>query len=795
MSTSTAAPGAKQNAPLPNYQEATEGFNATKAYEDDKIKNRVLNSKRRSWLVWLFAIVGALFIELVIFNQTALFFDEKAYPHQVITFPQNESLGQPALVINQERNNVDMQLPDMQVKSVYMRLAHGSRFLVSGRLELRTFASAYIWNPVGTFEISGSGRDEASEAYFKILPKGKVKELRINFEPSTVASGVAIVALELNKPIPLDIKPLRVILLALTLAFVWSLFKSSWRQGCVIVGSKRYRRITRTALVVMLLGSGALFYSMSPFVATDGGFKFIADGVLPYNTPDHRLLMKLPESEEQYRLSDAYTQMLAAYTKGQLHLPYQADPRLDEVTNVYDNSELFAKKIPFLWDHAYHEGKYYVYFGVAPLATIYYPIYLATGEAPCASLAAFIASIYALLALYFGVTRIIRSLMHSVNPLLLSLSLITMPLACGVFMLQGMMIFYVLPYLLGFAAFGLTLGTATSLYTLVRAKRIESKSKKPRSFGWIRFKSYLELLVLGVAVVAMVTSRPLNLIYLVVFMLPLLWFYLRSADSLGSKFMAVLFAGIPVVAGAYFVTWYNQARFGDIFEFGQFKQLTFFDTNFHELTLNFELFFSIIYHYFFENFNLIANFPFVTPAEGADMSMGNGTGFAERGGILFFPLYWALPLLWVLYRKLKHKKQVAAPKVVAPMVLGQVAWQKALVLGLLWTALIVPVLLVVVGINAGLCLRYICDGTLVWAPLAVLALLHLDFSDNTQGNEVVAADDSAHQAIVYWAIVAACLFTCFTSFFLVFSGSDIFSSLNPELMVELKRFFDPLSFT
>lgn len=787
-------------------QAASEGFKATA--EDAPAQNwvgRIKQAIQRPGSV-LRAIIGALLcafiIELFIFNQTAVFFDEEAYPHQVVPLAHNEQLGRSAFIVSAQQNSVNLTLPDLPVKSVYLRLAYSPRYLIDGKLELRSTSRAYEWSTVGTFKLSGSGRDDASEAYFKVLPKGEVKELRLSFDQRAVTTGVAIIALEINKPIPIDLSILRIILLTAALTFAWSMITLSWRQGKVIVGSKRYRQITHSCLAVMLLGSAALFYATSPYQATEGGFKFISNGYLPYNTPNHDLLVPLPQSPAEYEANDFYIQMLAAYTSGQLSIPYPADPRLEQVTNVYDNSELFAKQIPFLWDHAYRDGKYYLYFGVAPLLTIYYPIYLLTGEAPCSALAVFIATVYALLGLYFGVTRVIRTLLRQVNPLLLGLSLITMALASGIYMMQGMMVFYILPYFLGFASIGLAMGTATKLYSLMRLDHLVAKTEqgvgsiRARLFKYCRILSYAELIILGLAIVGMVTSRPLNLMYQLLFLAPVLWLYLRSDSAHRTKFQAALCTGIPVLIGAILVMWYNHARFGSIFEFGIFDMLTLVDVHYHRTTLNFELFFSVLYHYFFENFNLIANFPYVTPVYGIDPNLGNGTAVSERAGLLFFPFFWALPLFWVLYRACKQVRFTPSYIGLDSYADRQAQWRYRLVQGIILAVVVVPFLMITVGINSGFCMRYLCDATMAWAPFAAIACVVLNFSDPSKQSVELAQDDGAvHRAFIYWAIVAACLFTCGTMFFLTFSASDHFSSINPELMVELKRFFDPLSFT
>ena len=333
------------------------------------------------------------------------------------------------------------------------------------------------------------------------------------------------------------------------------------------------------------------------------------------------------------------------------------------------------------------------------------------------------------------------------------------------------MVFYILPYLLGFAALGVTLGTVTSLYTLVRLSQSRQRVERRALRKW-RWGVSAELVVLGLSVVAMVTARPLNLCYQLLLLIPACWWFIRTQLQLATKLKAAACVGLPVLLGAIAVMWYNYARFGSVLEFGQFAQLT----------LNFELFFSVLYHYFFENFNLSANFPYVMPVFAPDLSWGNGTAVAERAGLLFFPFFWALPLLWLRYRAACRSAEGQVPS-------SRGNWQRQVLRGLLLMAAAVPLLMIAVGINAGFNMRYLCDATMVWAPLTALACAQLDCRD------AVGSDEAPHRAFIYWGVVAACLFTCATMFFITFSASPHLEAINPELMVELKRFFDPLSFT
>lgn len=48
--------------------------------------------------------------------------------------------------------------------------------------------------------------------------------------------------------------------------------------------------------------------------------------------------------------------------------------------NPYDTKRRKNLKVPSEWDTAYFEGKYYVYFGIAPVLFFYLPYYLITGQ-------------------------------------------------------------------------------------------------------------------------------------------------------------------------------------------------------------------------------------------------------------------------------------------------------------------------------------------------------------------------------------------------------------------------------
>lgn len=77
-----------------------------------------------------------------------------------------------------------------------------------------------------------------------------------------------------------------------------------------------------------------------------------------------------------------YVQQFDAFEKGQLEIDFPVSPRLTALESPYDYTARHNSGAYFLWDRAMYGGKYYSYFGIAPVIAVYYPYYLATGALP-----------------------------------------------------------------------------------------------------------------------------------------------------------------------------------------------------------------------------------------------------------------------------------------------------------------------------------------------------------------------------------------------------------------------------
>ena len=415
-------------------------------------------SRWQRYLAWVLLLILALTTEVVACNFNALFFAAQDYPFLSLNLPYQEKLGKKALILNPHNPSIQAQIPNLPVRTLYVRLSDKMpRQTWTMQLFLKDESSAFSLVPIASADIVG--HEGANERYLKILSQGKANEFVLNFVKQASASPIEIEAIEFNKAPPFNISLVRIMIMWAFFCLLYALFTTALRQRLITIESRPYKIINRTILGITAAFSLFIFVTMSPWVATDTGYSFRSLGVLPYSTVDGSLTVALPQSKAEMERADVYTQQLAGWLQGQLSLPYEPDPRLAFLRNVYDPSERAAQNIPYLFDRAYFHAQYFSSYGLTPLLTIYLPIYILTGKAPSAALAIFIAALYALLALHFLLNRLTKLICTECNPLIFALAKVACLLSSQIFILQSSLLFYALPYLsaITFAALTLTL--------------------------------------------------------------------------------------------------------------------------------------------------------------------------------------------------------------------------------------------------------------------------------------------------------------------------------------------------
>ncbi len=71
-------------------------------------------------------------------------------------------------------------------------------------------------------------------------------------------------------------------------------------------------------------------------------------------------------------------ELVDAFEAGQVSLLREAEQPLLELENPYDWSQRLESGVDYAWDHLLYEGKYYSYYGIAPVVTLFLPYHLIT---------------------------------------------------------------------------------------------------------------------------------------------------------------------------------------------------------------------------------------------------------------------------------------------------------------------------------------------------------------------------------------------------------------------------------
>lgn len=80
-------------------------------------------------------------------------------------------------------------------------------------------------------------------------------------------------------------------------------------------------------------------------------------------------------SDQKNKKNIVYEQYYTnAIIDGKLNLPIEPDSRLEEIENTYDTTTRDIEQVKYIYDYAYYNGKYYVYFTILPQLLINVPL-------------------------------------------------------------------------------------------------------------------------------------------------------------------------------------------------------------------------------------------------------------------------------------------------------------------------------------------------------------------------------------------------------------------------------------
>ncbi len=396
---------------------------------------------------------------------------------------------------------------------------------------------------------------------------------------------------------------------------------------------------------------------------------------------------------------DPYTQQLDAFIKGQIHLDCEVSDELLRLENPYDHSQ--REGINYLWDRALYEGKYYSYFGIAPIINVYFPHYLVTGKIIHAGA---VKLVYALIATAFALATLyafVIAYKKRVKISHMSLYSVALTVCSGIMLMaRSTAHFYYIPVLAGMAYI------SKFLFFMLFAIFSKHKILRPIFFA-----------LAGLSYGMLFLSR-VNMALLCAFIvLPILYFVLirnkaeidTSTDvsvkrTVKQKISDLACLGAPVIIAIVAAMAFNAVRFGSPFEFGAKYQLTVSDVSKNEI--DFSSFIQMLYHSFFAPFKAGGSFPFFT-LQLQNLNDYGGYLYVDAGmGLFAIPLM--LALIFGVHTLTSKKKTPFAKSLCLSLVVGVIA---------------VAVMNFYIG---GVIYRYTCDLTLLCAIASILFLISVN---------------------------------------------------------------------
>jgi hypothetical protein len=288
--------------------------------------------------------------------------------------------------------------------------------------------------------------------------------------------------------------------------------------------------------------------------------------------------------EDELVWQSQYIKQFDALLKGQLHLDVEPSLGLLELDNPYDPVARNEAGVDYLWDHALYEGKYYCYFGAAPLLTTYLPVYAVKGELPNDALASLILGIYAVIFLALAYREVVLRFAKRVNLWLYLLGFCAVAGVSGIY--YGVYIgdIYNIPLL---SAIGCSMAFVFFAFRAMRANGTAARC--------------VLLVFAAISLGLTVMSRPsFALMCIAVFPIFIEFLVKSKKEDLKKTLGALVSFIVPLAICAAAVMWYNAARFSSPFDFGEKYQLTVSDVSQNTFEVNF--IFSSFYSYFLNPF-------------------------------------------------------------------------------------------------------------------------------------------------------------------------------------------------
>ena len=597
------------------------------------------------------------------------------------------------------------------------------------------------WDSFFNFRINATDEANSQLNYFgtwQIAPELTASGYSTAFATFPVA--VTFTGITANAPLPLHFSLLRCIAVFLALLAIYALRPQSglwhrrWLAGNVC------DRAAGAVLAAIL----AVFVVVVPF--WEPGNTGLA-------TENYNVAFWDHESKISF-VYEQYGALAHSLLNGRLDLMQDPPEELLALDNPYDSTAREAVQVNSLWDHAYYNGRYYVYFGIVPCLLFQLPFEAVTGiqnlaYPPCM----IVMGLLFLLASFGAVHQVVRRWFSQVSSAAYLLSVAAIVLGGQLYYL------FVRPYIYEYA-----IVCGTSLLMLALWFWLSAANTAVERRG-----ALLAKLALGSLCMALVAGCRPQMELFAVLALPIFWQRYIAQKRLRSRAGAGEAAAflLPVVLVAAGLMWYNYARFGSPFDFGANYNLTGNDMTkrgFNVVRIGPAVFTSL-----FDLPRLKGVFPFLQETEVTTNAVIRTISEPFVGGMLAAtPFTWVLGLLALPQTRQSLRRRPGAA-------------------GFVWLAVAGMVIITVVDCEmAGVLYRYLMDYSPVLLLGAVLCWLLLEsvLARRAAAGETLAV---TLLPVLRVAMAAAVAWSAVYRFFTLFAAQPWLQGLNPSLYFNVAR--------
>ena len=540
--------------------------------------------------------------------------------------------------------DIDQPIYNLQIDAAFYQRLDGPNEHQDPRLQLEVSAS----DEANASEITG-GRwwytpGAPRTRWITLDFSGKVSSLSLRVTNYTANEqpnfNWTIRGITANTPRPMDLSLTRCLALFLVLGLGWTFRPGSllWRVP-YLKNPRRWR-----PAVVSILLTLSLLACAAPFAlpAQSG----IATATYNANAWDGESPISFPLSLDPEQELGSYCGQLGALARslldGRLDLEIDPPPELLEMENPYDTAARRIAAPGALWDTAYHNGRYYVYFGVVPCLLFQLPAQALLGIRnlpPCFGM------IPMAIAAIFAAFGLVKQAARRWFPGVSAAAYLLAATALAGF---GQLYYLLLrPWVYEYV---ILCGAA---FVMLALWQWLAAANTPDDRRGVR----LAHLMLGSACMALVAGCRPQMELFAFLALPIFWRqYVTEKRLFSRKGMVelVLFA-LPFVLVAAGLMWYNAARFGSPFDFGANYNLTSNDMTKRGFSAA-RIGPAILYYLFAPN-PMSATFPYLSTIQPVTNAVGLTIVEQHYGGLFAcFPFLWIFALLPLLRRRLAKKR-------------------------------------------------------------------------------------------------------------------------------------------